>query len=153
MQFEHQQGLFKPVSTEAVNFASSLRHKEIVYFEERKDRDLKFHAAYFALLNYIYSWLPANFKTEIPEVEFYKWLKVLLGNYTVIYTFKDGRQLIGIDSISFGRMSQKTFENYVREQLPLIYENVIYKLFPEDKAKAIIENIEIEFEKFLISLL
>lgn len=153
MQFEHQQGLFKPVSTEAVNFASSLKHKEIVYFEEKKDRDLRFHRAYFALINYIYSWLPANFKIEVPEKDFYKWLKILLKQYSVIYTFKDGRQLIEIESISFGRMSQKTFVNYVRDQLPLIYENVIRALFSEEEANAIIEAIEIEFEKFLIILL
>jgi hypothetical protein len=152
MQFKHQQGLFKPVSTEAIEFTHSLKHDEIVYFEEKKDRDLRFHRAYFALLNYIYSWMPEKFKMQIPEKHFYNWLKILLNDYEVIFTFKNGEKLIESKSIAFGKMSQKTFENYVREQLPKIYDNVIYTLFSVDKAAAIIENIEVEFEKYLNNL-
>ena len=152
MQFKHQQGLFKPVSTEAIEFTHSLKHDEIVYFEEKKDRDLIFHSSYFALLRYIYSWLPEKFKMEVPEKYFYKFLKIYEKEYKLIYEFKDGDKLIEVDSIAFGNMSQKRFENYVRDQLPKIYDRVIYRLFQLDEAAAIIENIEVEFEKYLNNL-
>lgn len=149
IEFEHQQGLFKPINQRAVDFASNLRHKEIVYLEDKGKRDLKFHKAYFALLNYIYSWMPENFKLKVPEGYFYKFLKELLGEYKVIYTFKDGQTLKDYTSIAFGKMSQKTFEEYVKNQLPLIYDNLIHVLFDDDKAEMVIENIENEFEKFM----
>jgi hypothetical protein len=89
---------------------------------------------------------------EVPEKYFYKFLKIYEKEYKLIYEFKDGDKLIEVDSIAFGNMSQKRFENYVRDQLPKIYDRVIYRLFQLDEAAAIIENIEVEFEKYLNNL-
>ena len=49
-------------------------------------------------------------------------------------------------------MSQETFENYIREQLPWIYENVIGAFYSGQKYDGIIQTIENEFEKFLNKL-
>jgi hypothetical protein len=128
-------------------------HKgEILSFMEVTARDLRFHRAYFSLLNFIYGYLPNRFKKQVPEKEFYKWLKHLKKEYKVIFTFKDGTQLVEYDSISFGNMSQKRFENYVREQLPYIYENVIAKFFEGDIYDSILATIELEYERFLAKL-
>lgn len=149
IELEHQQGLFKPVNQVGIDLISNLKHKERIYVKDAGKRDIRFHRAYFALLNYIYSWMPEIFKMQIPEKHFYKWLKILLGEYKIIYKFKTGESLYETKSIAFGKMSQKTFEEYVKNQLPLIYDNLIYALFNLEEAKMIIENIENEFEKFL----
>jgi hypothetical protein len=128
-------------------------HKgEILSFMEITARDLRFHRAYFSLLNFIYGYLPNRFKKQVPEKEFYKWLKHLKKEYKVIFTFKDGTQLVEYDSISFGNMSQKRFENYVREQLPYIYENVIAEFFEGEIYDSILTTIELEYERFLAKL-
>lgn len=149
IELEHQQGLFKPVNQVGIDLISNLKHKERIYVKDAGKRDIRFHRAYFALLNYIYSWMPWRFKRRIPEDLFYTFLKDITGEYKVRYTFKDGKEIKEYTSIAFGKMSQKTFEAYVKNQLPLIYDNLIYVLFNTEKAKMIIENIENEFEKFL----
>lgn len=152
LEFEHQQGLLKPNNQAAIDFISNLKHKETVYLKDIGQRDIKFHRAYFGLLNYIYSWMPVKFKMRIPEKIFYTFIKDLTGQYTIWYTFKNGREITEYTSISFGRMSQKTFEEYVKNQLPMIYDNLIYVLFDAEEAEMIIENIEFEWEKFLDTL-
>ena len=88
---------------------------------EMTNRDLSFHRAYFSLLGYIYDFLPSTFKSNIPKEEFYKFVKHLKGEYKVIFTFKDGSKMVEYDSVAMGKMSQKAFEDYIREQLPWIY--------------------------------
>jgi hypothetical protein len=151
LQFEHQQGLLKPLNAKAVDFICGLKHKEIVYLEDKGKRDLKFHRAYFSLLSYIYSWMPKEFKFRIPESIFYIYLKDLNNEYQAFQSLDD-KPLKIYYSISFGKMSQKTFEAYVKNQLPFIYDNLIHVLFDVEKAEMIIENIENEFEKFLSKL-
>jgi hypothetical protein len=60
--------------------------------------------------------------------------------------------MVEYDSIAFGRMSQKTFESYIREQLPWIYEEVLGSYFEGEMLDGIIETIEEEFKKFLAKL-
>lgn len=152
IELEHQQSLFKPVNQAGIDLISNLKHKERIYVKDVGQRDIRFHRAYFSLLNYIYSWMPENFKMRIPEKIFYTFIKDITGQYTIWYTFKDGKEIKEYTSIAFGRMSQKTFEAYVKDQLPLIYDNLIHVLFDTEKAEMIIENIENEFTKFLSQL-
>ena len=71
----------------------------------------------------------------------------------VVDNLKDGTKFIEYRSISFGRMTQKTFEAYVREQLPFIYGEVIQVLYPDkETSDRIIAAIEDEFKKFLAKL-
>jgi len=152
IELEHQQGLFKPVNQNGIDLISNLKHKEIVYLKDVGSRDLKFHRTYFALLNYIYSWMPSNFKLRIDEKLFYIFIKEITGEFKVQFTFKDGKEIKKYNSIAFGKMTQKTFKAYVKNQLPMIYDNLIYVLFDIDKAKMIIENIENEFKIYLSKL-
>lgn len=152
IELEHQQGLFKPVNQRAIDFCSNLKHKERVYLIDKSKRDIKFHKTYFALLNYIYSWMPEKFKLRITEDLFYIFLKDITGEFKVKFKFKDGKEIKEYNSIAFGKMSQKSFEEYVKNQLPLIYDNLIYELFDTEKAKMIIENIEDEFKIYLSKL-
>jgi len=133
----------------AIELLDQTHRGEILSFHEVTARDLSFHRAYMGLLKYIYDYLPRSFRDNIPSDKFYIWLKHLKGNYDVLFTFKDGTRLVEYESIAFGRMSQKTFEKYVKEQLPWIYENVIGAFYEGKMYDGIIQTIEDEWEKFL----
>jgi hypothetical protein len=145
-------GGWVPANENATELLDQTHKGEITTFEEVTVRDLSMHKCYFSLLNFIYGYLPNRFKKQVPEKEFYKWLKHLKKEYKVVFTFKDGTQLVEYDSISFGNMSQKRFENYVREQLPYIFENVIAEFFEGEIYDSILATIELEYERFLAKL-
>jgi hypothetical protein len=145
-------GGFIPVNANAQDLAEQLRTNEQVAFLEVTARDLSFHRNYFAFLNFIYGYMPPKFQKAIPKEKFYIWLKHLKGQYEVIYTFKDGTTLVEYDSIAFGNMSEKHFHEYIKEQLPWIYENVIGAYFKDEIYNSIVETIEQEFEKFFTKL-
>ncbi len=143
---------FLPANQRAEELLNTSFRGEVIAFKEVSRRDISFHRGYFSLLNYIYSWLPDSFKMKIPEKHFYQFLKHIQGAYNVVYRFKDGTTFVEYKSISFGRMSQQDFEDYVREQLTVIYADVIGELFTESEAKMVIDAIEDEYQKYLIRL-
>ena len=141
-----------PVSDNAIELLEQSHKGEVLSFIEVTNRDVKFHRCYFALLNFIYGYMPAKFKKSVPEKNFYLFLKHLKKEYKVLFTFQDGTTMVEYDSIAFGKMSQKTFESYIRDQLPFIYENVLGAFFEGDILNGIIETVEDEFKKFLSKL-
>lgn len=141
-----------PNNENAQELADQSARGEITTFKEVTARDLSFHRGYFALLKFIYGYLPNSFHNMIPENRFYHFIKHLKGEYEVIFTFKDGTKLVEYESISFGKMSQNEFEDYIRKQLPFIYENILGQFFEGDIYNGIIETIEQEFEKYLSKL-
>ena len=152
MDFAYMGGGMIPVSPNAIELCEQSDYGEVFSFKEMTNRDLAMHRCYFALFNFIYGYMPKKFKDIISEDKFYLWLKHLKGQYEVVFTFSDGTSLVEYDSISFGRMSQKSFETYIREQLPYIYTDVLGKCFEGDILNGIIETIEEEFKKFLSKL-
>lgn len=145
-------GGFIPANEKAQELLDGSMRGEVISFLEVTDRDLRFHRAYFSLLAFIYDYLPNKFKKKVKKDQFYIWLKHLKGQYEVLFEFQDGTRMVEYDSISFGKMSQKTFEDYVRKQLPWIYENVIGAFFEGEIREGIIETIEEEFKRFLEKL-
>ena len=127
----------------------------------------EFLKAYKCQYDFIYS-----IKNEKKCNEIRDFLKMLKKEFTAnkvrlpewaikIICEKFGRvELAKFKSIGFGSMSQNTFENFVREQLPYIFE-VVHELydFKEnhvlniDKANAIINEIEKDFAGFLKQLI
>ena len=152
LEFTYVGGGFIPYNEAAKEYTEQCVKGEVVSYKEATQRDISFHRCYFSLLNYIWKYLPKSFKNKIPESDFYKWLKHLKGEYEIKYTFKDGTKMVEYTSISFGRMSQKEFKDYVKNQLPYIYENVIGAFFEGDIYDGIIENIENEYERFMVKL-
>jgi hypothetical protein len=142
-------GGYIPANQKAHDLADITKQGEVHQFLEVTARDLKFHKAYMSLLGFIYDYLPTKFQETIPKNKFYIFLKHLKGNYKVYFQFKDGSQWIEYDSIAFGNMSQKRFQEYVKNQLPFIYENVIALYFNDDIYNGIVDTIEQEYVKFL----
>jgi hypothetical protein len=144
-------GALLPFNDVAKNLTDICRRGEILTFLELTDRDIKFHRCYMSLVVYIYDQLPNRFHKKLRRKNFYKYLKHLKGQFDIITRFDDGTVLVEYESISFAKMSQKQFENYIREQLPWIYVKVIGKYYKVNgwRYNRKIESIEYEYEKFL----
>ena len=145
-------GGWVPANENANDLLDNTHKGEISTLQDVGARDLSFHKCYFSLLNFIYDYLPNSFKKAVSKKDFYKWLKHLKKEYKILFTFKDGTQMIEYDSISFAGMSQKEFENYVRGQLPFIYENVIAEFFKGEIYDGILATIEEAYERFFAKL-
>ena len=145
-------GGFIPANEKAEELASQLTQGEVVSFQEVTARDLAFHKGYMALLGFIYGYMPPRFKAVVPRERFYQWLKHLKGQYNVLFEFKDGTKLVEYESIAFGNMSEHRFREYVKEQLPWIYENVLGAYFTGEMFDNIVATIEEEFQKFFDKL-
>ena len=152
IDFYNTGGGLLPVNQKAHEIIEQSDKGEVISFIEVTQRDLRFHRCYMSLLSYIYDYLPQSFHKKVPKNKFYLWLKHLKGQYEVLFEFADGTRLVEYESISFGRMSQKRFESYIRDQLPWIYTNVIGKFFEGEIYDNIIETIEKDYEKFFAKL-
>jgi len=149
IELENAGGGWIPSNEKAEELLLQTKKGEVTSFSECTKRDLKFHKCYMKLLKDIWKKLPQKFKETVSDKRFYLWLKHLKGEYDVIYEFKDGSKLIEYDSISFGKMSQKKFEEYVSKQLPWIYENVIGAFFEGEEREKLIKDIEDNYRDFL----
>ena len=145
-------GGFVPANQNASDILEQSHRGEVLSFLEVTNRDLKFHRCFFLLLNFIYDYTPQSFKKKVTKDNFYIFIKHLKGEYKVLFEFKDGTKMVEYDSIAFGRMSQKTFETYIRELLPFIYTEIIGAFFEDDIYNNIIDTIEEEFKVFLSKL-
>lgn len=152
VELKYTGGLFIPNNDNAHALCDLLRQGDVVSFHEVTQRDVKFHRCYFQLLGFIYEYLPESFKRKVPKDRFYIFLKHLEGNYDVVYKFKDGSEMIEYRSIAFGKMSQKQFEEYIANQLPFIYANILGAYFDLDTLNSIISTIEEEFRNMLKKL-
>lgn len=141
-----------PVNDNANELSEQSVKGQIHSFIECTERDLKFHRCYMSLLGFIYDYLPEKFKKQVHKGDFYQWLKHLQGKYKVLYKFADGTTFVEYESIAFGKMSQERFKNYIREQLPFIYTNVIGEFYDGEIYDNIIATIEEEYSKFLSKL-
>ena len=152
IDFYNTGGGLLPVNQKAHEIIEQSDKGEVISFIEVTQRDLRFHRCYMSLLGYIYDYLPQAFHKKVTKDKFYLWLKHLKGQYEVLFEFADGTRLVEYESISFGRMSQKRFESYIRDQLPWIYTNVIGKFFEGEIYDNIIETIEKDYEKFFAKI-
>lgn len=149
LEFIPANGCLVPANSKAMDLMSISKNGEKITFKNVSPRDEKFHKCYFSLLNYIWTMMPPHFRNKIPCEEFYKFLKMLQGEFDEIFEFKDGKKMIEYRSISFSRMNQQQFKEYVANQLPIIYEDLIMQVCKPDQATIIIESIEEEYKKFL----
>ena len=152
LQFSNMGGsALIPENQNAVEFVEQLKNGENVWLKSKTERDLGLHRAYFLMLAEVWGYLPKKFRDNIPKEKFYLWLKLYNNNYNVIFEFKDGRQFIEYESISFGRMDNNKFKEYVKMQIPVWYR-LFTDLLPEQFANDAIETIEQNFERTLQKL-
>ena len=181
VHFKNVGGGFIPANDKCEELMLSTLKNEIIAMLPCTKRDVSFHRCYMALLSFIWGYMPLNFRNRIPNKIFYIWLKHLKKQYEVQYSFIDDEKISDIldtctelglthdqtstiaarfgktdmleyDSISFGRMDEKKFKEYVANQLPWIYENVIGIYFNGEMFDSIVNTIEQEFIRFLDKL-
>jgi len=149
IELTYMGGGWIPANQNAEELSERCVKGEIVACLEVTNRDLKFHKCYFSLIGVIYDYLPPIFKNSVLKEDFYMWLKHLKKQYKVIFEFQDGTKFVKYESISFGKMSQKRFQEYVAEQLPWIYENVIGAFYEGEMYDNIVETIEQDYQNFM----
>jgi hypothetical protein len=139
-----------PANSKAIDIIQNLESGEVVYMKKSQARDIKLHNCYFSLLAYIHSFLPSDFKKQVKVKHFYKWLKTAKGEYDIIYEFKNHPAQIEYISISFSKMDNLEFKEYVKEQMPYILYKVIPEFYKNNLKKAIKinDNIEENYESF-----
>lgn len=152
LEFIPANGCLIPANSKAMDLMSISKNGEKITLKNISARDTKFHSCYFSLLNYIWTMMPPHFRAKIPCGEFYKFLKMMQGEFEEVFEFRDGKKMIEYKSISFGNMNQQQFKEYVALQLPIIYEDLIMQIYKADQATLVIESIEKEYEKFLSKL-
>lgn len=152
IDFTYVGGGFIPANQNGEELAARCSKGEVITFKEITARDLKFHRCYMDLISTIYDYLPLRFKDAVKKDKFYMFLKHLKKDYKVVFEFKDGTKMVEYESIAFGNMSQKRFEEYIAEQLPFIFENVIGAYFGGEMYKSIVATIEEDYKYFLSKL-
>lgn len=147
-------GVLIPLNDIAHDLADITKKGQVITMLEKTDRDIRFHRCYMSLLGYVYDQLPNRFHKKLQKKYFYRYLKHLKGQFDIITKFENGIVLVEYESISFGRMSEHTFRDYVRNQLPWIYSDVIGKYYKVGgwRYNRKINSIEDEYEKFLSKL-
>lgn len=138
-----------PATPETQEWLEIQKHGNWSSFKLIEARDLKFHRCYFMLLSFIYDRLPTNFRDRVDKDNFYNFLKLLGKEYDTVYTMKDGTPLIQYKSISFGKMGQSQFREYVNRQLSTIYEDILIPL----ECEHIMDLANDEFQKFMDKLI
>jgi len=152
VDFLNAGGGLLPVNGKAHDIMDATTQGDIVSFKSCTARDIRFHRCYMSLIAFIWDYMPKKFKDAVPKDKFYLWLKHLKGQYEVLFEFADGTKLVEYESISFTKMDQVRFKEYVREQLPWIYTEVIGKHFEGPIYDGIIDTIEEEYKKFMVKL-
>lgn len=146
-------GALLPHNSLAQELADTAKAGEIITMREMTDRDLRFHRCWFSLLNFIYDQLPKRFHKKLQRKYFYKYLKQLRGEFDIVVQY-DNIVIVEYYSLSFAKMTQIQFKNYIREILPWIYVKVIGRYYKQDgwRYKRKIALIENEYLKFLSKL-
>lgn len=145
----HKGNALMPNQIETAEWLEQLKHNDTIYFKHIESRDLGMHKAYFKILSYIYDRLPLNFKNSVAKQHFYKFLKLLSKEYTVVFKFKDGREMIEYNSISFSKMNQTKFREYFNNQLSVIYEELLIPF----EIDYLMDEVQEEFDKILLKLI
>jgi hypothetical protein len=146
-------GCLVPYNQSSRDLTDTAKSGEIITLLEMTDRSLSFHRCYFSLLGFIYDQLPKRFHQKLAKKHFHTYLKHLKGNFNIVAQFGD-IVLVEYDSISFSRMSQNQFKDYIRDMLPWIYLKVIGKYYKVGgwRYNRKINDIETEYIKFLSKL-
>lgn len=152
LSFKNMQGsALIPANDNALDLMNNLKNSELVAFTNVTPRDIKLHRCYFAFLNEVYGYLPIKLKKAIKKCNFHNFIKHLKGDYDILYEFNDGTKLVEYHSISFGRMNNTRFKEFVKDQIPFIYEMLLTAL-GSDLANAAIETLEEDFENMFDKL-
>ena len=118
-----------------------------VHSDFKQMRNAAFHRKLFALFNLAYEyWEPGKVSSKygIPEKNFDRFRKdlvILAGHYHSVVRL-DGTVRIEADSLSFGSMSQETFNNLYQNILDVIMKRIpVLSNMTEDEINELVEKV------------
>lgn len=131
-----------PINNKANDFVFQQEGNE-VYLVNKTPRDTAFHACYFLFCTWLWQQMPTKFKLErCPDKsQMYNYIKILQGKYKVAMEYK-GLKFYEFESISFARMNDAKFNEFVNDQITIIYTELLIPL----KMEHLLEQAETEFK-------
>lgn len=124
--------------------------KNEITLKEVNNRDTSFHKCYFAWCAWLWEQMPLKFKLHrCPNKnDMYKYLKLVSGQFSHSIQFKE-YVVIEFESISFARMNETKFREYVMNQISAFYTEVLVPL----KMEYLQEEAEKEFNNMFNKLI
>jgi hypothetical protein len=149
MTFKVINEVMYPTNNKARDFLL-LMDKQEVCMKNNTPRDVAFHKSYFLFCGWLWEQMPTKFKLDYcpDKQQMYNFLKIVQGKYKFAMKFK-GKEFYMIDSISFGRMSDDKFNEFVNEQIHIIYTELLMPLGKEH----LLEEAENEFKSLFKKLI
>ena len=120
---------FLPADRWTEEFAKIIKLGSVIHADFKRMRNYKFHKKLFALLNLAFEyWQPGEISSKYgtPEKNFDRFRKdvTILAGYYHTEIRLDGSVRVVADSISFGKMSEDTFEKLYNNVLTVIMERI-----------------------------
>jgi len=119
----------------------------VIHSDFKQMRNASFHRKLFALFNLAYEyWSPGEVSSKhgIPEKSFDRFRKdltILAGHYHSVIRL-DGTVRIEADSLSFGSMSQETFDGLYQNILSVIMKKIpVLNKLDEDEIEDLINKV------------
>ena len=124
---------FMPANDDAALFFGKVKFGQLVTLDGKQARNLKFHRKFFAILRLISD----NSRPHISEETALYLAKAAAGVGEWIDTGK--RELFVPGSISFARMDQKAFDEFVQTAIPPLVDRFMHGTAPEDVIREAME--------------
>jgi len=120
---------FLPADRWTEEFAKIIKLGSVIHADFKRMRNYDFFKKLFALLNLAFEyWQPGEISSKygIPEKNFDRFRKdiIILAGYYHTEIRLDGSVRVVADSISFGKMSEDTFEKLYNNVLTVIMERI-----------------------------
>ena len=142
---------FVPASEDDAELLSKVKTGETVRLTLVRPRNIKFHRKYFALLNLAFDyWEPPQGKdmegvTAQRNFDRFRGdIAILCGYYDATYRL-NGDVRLEAKSISFGSMSEDTFEDLYSKTINVVIDRVCTQ-YTEDQMRKQVENLILGFD-------
>jgi hypothetical protein len=125
-------------------FQKVVLKKEFLYFLKQLKKEYRV----------VYSFKDENKKQQVKEqlINRKKELKLTYKNIEKIAEMLGKSDLIDYISLSYAKMNNEEFKQYIRDTMPFIYTDVIGKFYEGDRLKDIVSTIESEYDRFFVKL-
>lgn len=148
-EFNVHNNILSPENSKAMDLCFMNEGKNIM-MSAQTPRDLSLHRCYHLFCRWLWDKMPLSFKNSrcLDQDQMYNYLKIISGQYELAMVYK-GKEFYKFHSISFGKMSNDKFKEFLMDQMSSIYTNLLLPL----KMENLYEEMEQEFKKIFKELI